>query len=427
MPRPPKPRWSKSRRRWYANIGDPGPDGRAREVFAPAGIAEGDDGRAWDWFRAEAARRAPRAAGADLSVEDLVELYLLWAEGRVAEGRLSKEHYDGKGFHLTKLADAFGARPAGSLEAGDVTRFLEGLARVHAPNYVANIGASVAAAYNWAVRAKHLPASPVAGFETPAVPRSGERFAERAEAAAFLRHWLRRHDRATVAGRYDRLTLLMARALVRTGARPKELCRLRWADLRWAGGTTTAGHAFAKAVLPARREDGAAGHKTAHATGKPRTIYLTPALTRALARVKGRPWAHPVYVFVHGKGRGGRGAGEPWESGSRLSRKVLVVRRELIARQGGIRARLAAGAEVAPWEARLAAVAVRDSGENRLTNYRFRHTAASTLLMMGVDVPTVAELLGTSPDMIYRTYGHILDGHLAAAAEKLGRGRRSTG
>jgi hypothetical protein len=34
-------------------------------------------------------------------------------------------------------------------------------------------------------------------------------------------------------------------------------------------------------------------------------------------------------------------------------------------------------------------------------------------------VPTVAELTGTSPDMIYRHYGHLLDSHLTAAAEKM--------
>ena len=43
---------------------------------------------------------------------------------------------------------------------------------------------------------------------------------------------------------------------------------------------------------------------------------------------------------------------------------------------------------------------------------------------MGVDVPTVAELTGTSPEMIYRVYGHLLDSHLQAAAEKLAGPRR---
>jgi integrase len=70
-------------------------------------------------------------------------------------------------------------------------------------------------------------------------------------------------------------------------------------------------------------------------------------------------------------------------------------------------------------ERRRAAVKVRDERHDRLVNYRWRHTAISTLLMLGVDVPTVAELTGTSPEMINKHYSH-----LAAAAEKL-VGRKS--
>jgi hypothetical protein len=39
--------------------------------------------------------------------------------------------------------------------------------------------------------------------------------------------------------------------------------------------------------------------------------------------------------------------------------------------------------------------------------------------MLGIEVATAAELAGTSPEMIYRHYGHLLDSHLATAAEKL--------
>jgi site-specific recombinase XerD len=58
-----------------------------------------------------------------------------------------------------------------------------------------------------------------------------------------------------------------------------------------------------------------------------------------------------------------------------------------------------------------------------ITNYLWRHVAASDLLMSGVDVATVAELLGTSAAQIQRTYGHLLEDHLAAASERLGRRR----
>ena len=417
MPRVPKPRWSKSRRRWYACIGDLGPDRRAKEAFAPATISEKEEGKAWEWFHAEvASRQSVEVPPGSLTVEDLCEMYLLWAEGRIADGKLSRVHYANKEHHLTKLADFAGSRPADAMTAELMNDFVEMIRAVHAPNYVANICSTCSAAFNWAVRAKHLPSSPIAGYEVPAVPRAPERFAERAEAAAFLAHWRTRSDRSTVAGRYDRLTLLLERCLIRTGARPGEMCRLRWGDFRWDAGRTSAGLAYARAVIPARREDGTLGHKTGDKTGQARTIYFTPALTRALRREMARPGRHPESVFVHGRGRGGKGAGEPWASGSRLSKKILAVRRELIARQEA--AKLGPYV-VRPSEAALSAIPILDVGDNRVTNYRWRHTAASTLLMMGVDVPTVAELLGTSPAMLYRVYGHLLDGHLSDASEKL--------
>lgn len=420
MPRAPRPRWDRKRRRWVMNCGEPGADGRAREVFAPESIGPRDEPGAWDHFREILRRREARVAPtSEVTSEWIAEHYLAWAEARVAEGRMAAAHYANKCRHLGLWCDALGGRPARTLSAEDATAFASRLrSGGYAPSYVKNTLASVVAAFNWAVRARHLEANPIRGFESVTVPRSPERFAERAEAAAFLRHW---RNRAAGMGparfRWERMTILLERALIRTGARPKELCRLRWEDIRWEGWTSGAGHVAAKVVL--------AEHKTAEATGKPRQIYLTPVLTRALRRLRSQPWAHPEHVFVHGPGRGGSGGSAPWESGSRLSKTVLKVRRELLTRQAELRRRIDAGDDqVKPWERRLAAVNIQDSGHQRLVNYRWRHTAISTLLMLGVDVPTVAELTGTSPEMIYKVYGHLLDAHLAAAAEKLGRSKR---
>ncbi len=38
----------------------------------------------------------------------------------------------------------------------------------------------------------------------------------------------------------------MERCLIRTGARPGELCKLWWQDIQWAAGKTKVGHPFAK-------------------------------------------------------------------------------------------------------------------------------------------------------------------------------------
>jgi integrase len=62
---------------------------------------------------------------------------------------------------------------------------------------------------------------------------------------------------------------------------------------------------------------------------------------------------------------------------------------------------------------------LKDEGPDRLICYRWRHTAASKLLMDGVPIAVVADLLGTSAQMIAKVYGRILDEPLANAASLL--------
>lgn len=422
MPRTAKPRWNSARRRWYGNVGERDEHGRRREVFAPAEIGERDEAAAWEWFRGAQARdRTARVEGDGLVADVVCGRYLRWAKKQCDEGKLAASEFANKARHLGIFSDHLGPRVATTLGPDDLTEFGIGLTEVYTPTYARNVCATVRAAFNWAVRDKETPlqANPIQGYKAPMVPRSPARFAERAEAAAFLAHWRTRSKRKTITGRYDRLTLLLERILIRTGARPGELCKLQWPDIAWKGWTTSSGHVCAKAVIPPER------WKAGKVTGKPRTIYFTPALTHALRRVFERSRFDPEWVFVHGRGRGGEGNGGPWASGSVLSKTILKVRRELIAWQAGIAERVRAGGEVMPWEAGRAGISILNVGHNKLVNYRWRHTAISTLLMLGVDVATIAELTGTSPDMIYRHYGHLLDSHLQSAAERLMGGRRS--
>jgi integrase len=423
MPREARPRWHKRRGCWYANIGAPDAKGRATEAYAPRSIGQKDEAAAWDWYRAEKAKRDTPvvAAVAEVTVDWVCEHYIAWAEERKNEGKLPAGEYRNKQRHLGIFCDVFGPRVVSSLTPDEVTAFGEAMLDDYAPVYVRNICASARAALNWAAnpQRKHIPANPIKGFKAPTIPQSPHRFAERAEAAAFVGFWRTRTPRTDqeggplVASRYDRLTLLLERCLIRTGARPKELCRLKWADIKWDGWTTSAGHVCAKAVLPYTR------WKAGKKTGKHRTIYFTPVLTRALRRQLDRIPLNDEWVFVHRGGRGGKGAIEPWRDGSTLSKTVRRVRGELVTLQAATRKRIEEGEPVKAWERRRAAVVVREEGDNRLVNYRWRHTAISTLLMHGVDVATVAELTGTSPDMIYKHYGHLLDSHLQVAAEKL--------
>lgn len=306
-----------------------------------------------------------------------------------------------------------GDRKARDLTTADLEAAVRAWQDEHTPHYVANLCRSVQAALNWATQPRAdqggtrlLTENPLKGHRAPTVPRSAERFAERTEAAAFLwffRRYADRFGRDSATAKFDRRTILLERVLIHTGCRPGETCVLQWEDIRWDAGQTSTGQTYAKAVIPYTR------WKAGKATGKPRTIFFSPMLTRALRRLASRPDRHPVHVFTHLAGRNLRDIGEdpragvPWSDSTALAAKIRAVRRAAIA----------------------AGVKLTDEGENRLVNYRWRHTAISTLLMMGIDVTTVAELTGTSPAMIYHTYGHLLHDHLAAAAERLHAGRRS--
>lgn len=418
MPRQAKPRWDRGKQVWLANIGERDAKGRATEVYAPKDIGPRDELRAMMWFEGERKRRsAPDApATQEITVDWVCEHYLAWADVRRAEGKLESSEYANKARHLGILLDTFSGRDAANLTPDEMTTFGETLLEhPYSPVYVRNVCATARSALNWAVRkAKVLERNPVIGFKSPTVPRAEARFAERKEAAAFLAFCRSIVGRDSPKWPYHRLTLLLERCLIRTGARPKEFCRLKWEDFRWKGWQTSSGEWCAKAVIPHTR------WKSGRKTGKPRTIYFTPTLTRALRRMLDRGPLDPVWVFVHTGGRGGRGANQPWESGSVLSKTIRRHRDALISAQTEWRK---AKGPLEPWQARWAAVPIVAKGADKLVNYRWRHTAISTLLMLGVDVATVAELTGTSPDMIYRHYGHLLNAHLAKAAETLHKKR----
>lgn len=321
------------------------------------------------------------------------------------------------------------SRRARSVTVDDLDEYTKFLKRHHKPNYVKNCVRAAQGMFAWAARdvpgrtpSVILPANPVKDFRVPGAGRMPERCAERSEAAHFLRYFRRfvRARRRSERQRFGRVTILLERVLIRTGCRPGEACAMRWDQVRWDAGVTSAGHRFARVVLEE--------HKTAAKVEKPRVIYLTPALTRSLRRLHRSPRRHPVYVFTHFRGTKStndwpRSWGDPWKV-IPLSKLVREVRRAAIAEAARVRAALEAGADVPAGDRWLADVKMQDEGANRLVNYQWRHTAISTLIMMGVDVATVAELTGTSPEMIRQHYGHLLDEHLALAAEKLATARR---
>jgi integrase len=226
-----------------------------------------------------------------------------------------------------------------------------------------------------------------------ATPRAPERYADPAEIAAFLRFaWRRAATLTPIYRRFERKYVLLVRAAMHAGCRPAELATAEWSDFQSEKG---------RIVLPASK------WKSGGKTGRSRTIYLTPRLVRALLREQARPDRHPTHLFSHKRGPGGRGRGATKQQGEPWLKKALTRHTR------NMRA-LAIAAKVP----------VEDVGDNRFVLYRLRHTRASDALMAGMDLASVAELLGTSPRMLETTYGHLLDEHLAEKAAEMAAKRR---
>jgi len=413
MPRIPKPNWDKRRKKWWAALGPPGKNGKATEVYAPATIGENDTEAAWKWFTKTKADLAPVYVGpAELTVTDVAELYLQDAEERTSLGQLSPHEYKCRQSRLLRFVEKFQPRIASTLTTKEIERWLA--ASGWKPEYQRHVGRTVAQAFRF-MAPGYLPVNPLIGLKLPTVPDAPERFAERPEAAVWL-WWLRRHETGKRAF-WRRSFTLLNRCLIQCGARPKELAVLEWRDIQFQAWKTPQGHWGARAMLEASR------WKVGRKTGKSRLIYFSPPIARSLAALRKTPGAHPRYVFVHGAGRAGVGNAEPWLDGSAISKTSLRYRRKLIAWQESIRAKYPEGipkdSDSLPAVERWASqIPIQDEGDNRLVGYRWRHTAASNLLMAGVDLPTIAKLLGTSPGMIEKRYGHLLEQHLAEAMSR---------
>lgn len=144
-----------------------------------------------------------------------------------------------------------------------------------------------------------------------------------------------------------------------TGARPTELRLLRWEYLS---------DDCSRATMKT--------HKNARKTRKARVLYFNALAQRILKRH--RKLAGPVFINSRGK---------PWTKGA------IVRRMDNLRESTGIVA----------------------------TAYTYRHSFITRALTAGEDIATVAELTGTSIEMISRNYGHLdkAKTHLAEAAKRM--------
>lgn len=382
MPRQSKPWYWSSRKRWATTI-----DGR--RVVAPPEVET--EHQAWEWHASVLEREKPVVASvATLTVWDVFEAFAAADAALVDAGTRDKRTAQVALGRLQRAAQTpiarvkFGSHRVSRLSMTHYDALIAAWRRDGLrPNYIASLASSVKAVLAWASRASVdrpplIETSPFDGCRIPPVPNTGEKMGDRTTAAAWLRYlWRLPRER----GRSD---ALFQRLLIHTGARPSEWAWATWGDVSWDASVGSDGR---KMAIVARRE-----WKNSRKTGRVRRIFVPTRLVRALKR-RAVGKAPGDLIF-------------PRASGTRHTSASLAARTT--------RHRIAAQA---------AGVPLTDSNGRPITNYLWRHTAASTLLMNGVDAATTAELLGTSVVEIQRTYGHLLADHLADASGKLGRRR----
>ncbi len=325
-------------------------------------------------IKGEAEKEAERAAPKPATVREVLEAYMRHIAKTRSAGTLDMRQRAFDPFVNHRPAEAskmLGEKPAPRLTHKDVYDFLEHMETVPRPHRPRkdkvkqtrrkpvtwgpgsqrNALQGLTAGFNWAARSGMIPKSPLAGIEMPsATSRGAESLignnAEEIEA---------NHKKvlAAVPSWYRPLI----QALKDTGARPGELIASTAADFN----PDTGAIVFHK-TMTRRRER--FSHKTAKV--KDRVIFLTGETLEHVRRLSAE---HPTGPLFRRKGN------KPFKRFHVIDRFVKLQRK----------------------------LKMPD-----LTAYSYRHTYATELLKVGMDVETLAELMGNSAMVIRQHYSHLL-------------------
>jgi len=340
---------------------------------------------AWIWHKSIVEGSMPATVG-NLRVADLCELYLAWDEKRVSADQRDARSHDLTVIKLTRVCATtiagvkVGKLPATSVKGQHLKSMLlewqgeKKNGKRLSVNYCRDLASTFKAVFNWAVGQDPplVPSYPFVKTPLPKAPEPESRFGTPQEAAQWLRFLWRQ-------GLKD--FAFLQRCLIHSGARPSELTRATWDEINWNGWKNKAGHSGA---IITRTE-----WKSSRKTGKKRKVYLPASLCRSLRRrMKAVPDPDST-IFTSPRH-------QPWTASNLATTTQRFVKKAIDA-----------------------GLPLKSTGPDRLICYRWRHTAASKLLMDGVPIAVVADLLGTSAQMIAKVYGHILDEPLANAASLL--------
>jgi integrase len=252
-----------------------------------------------------------------------------------------------------------------------------------APKSVKHAFALLRSALRWAIRHDLAWRNVADAVDAPSVPRSQARAIDEDEAARFFQA-----ADATRWGPFFRLAL-------GTGARRGELLALRWEDVAIPE-VGQAALTVRRAFVEPKGKGGRIVEKSTK-TDQVRTIPLGALAVEALRR----QWAMQ--------------AQERREAGSAYADTGHVFQHEL-------------GSPVGPDRATKAFARSRKLSKVNATLHDLRHTAASWMLASGVDVASVARILGhTTPSTTLGIYAHVMPASgaqaIATIDERLGRAK----
>lgn len=382
MGRKSRPYWHEGRKRWRFRW-----DGN--EHFDETGLGRDQVAAAWAMLEKLKAgmptpvpdREPPRPSL--LTVEVVLELYLAHM---VEIGSDSKAISDRK-THCGHIARVLGRHDARKLTTAHAGLFRDFLATCgYSANYQRGLISTLKVAFNWAVTRDHVDAHPFGPIKKPPSPRLADRYTPSGDIRRFLRRLAgrARHLHRKDNRRDGRLVEALLRFLYLTGARPKEACHLRWSDVDWRNGRVT--------FRPDR-------HKTGHATGANRTVYLTRRAEKLLREVERKGVRLDGLVF--GQHRG------PWTTVA-LGHHIRAARQSIgfLDREGWYPSRR----ELADLGLEMRKKIGASVGH---TSYANRHAYCTEAVQAGMSYEDLSKIVGNSPEVLRAHYDHPVHDRLA--------------
>jgi len=330
----PKPFFRKSKQAWYVQVGKEQHSlGKDREEAY----------RLYQELLLHEEGKAPDPTK-PLTAAQVCDLFLEWSSRHN-----DRDTYVWYKHFLQSFCNLHGGLKATELKVFYVTRWLDSTPRWgEATRRCATI--AVKRAFNWAEGEGHLSANPLKGLKKGPAKRR-ERILTPDERKQILN-----------SGGGSAFQELV-QALQETGCRPSEVARVSAENVDLDLGIW---------VQPE--------HKTRKKTGKPRVVYLTPAMVELTKELMERHQEGPLFLNSRGK---------PWSKNA-IRCRFRHLRRKIPGLKG-------------------------------VVSYTYRHSFATDALENGVGVAQVAELLGhTNTDMLMQHYQHLREKreHLRQAAAR---------